>query len=81
MSIMKKSFLAFGLLLAAYNLSLSAQNEIKDHDYLKYVNPFIGTGSVDSLSLSGSNFPGAVYPFGLVQLSPETRNNPEHISQ
>jgi predicted alpha-1,2-mannosidase len=78
MSVMKKTFLAFGLLLAAYNLSLSAQNEINDHDYLKYVNPFIGTGSVDSLSLSGSNFPGAVYPFGLVQLSPDNRDNPDN---
>ena len=46
-------------------------------DYTKYVNPFIGTGSVDSLSLSGSNFPGAAYPFGLVQLSPDTDDNPE----
>lgn len=46
-------------------------------DYTQYVNPFIGTGSVDSLSLSGSNFPGAAYPFGLVQLSPDTDDNPE----
>ncbi len=53
--------------------SLCAQNT----DYVQYVNPFIGTGSVDSLSLSGSNFPGAVYPWGLVQLSPDTRDNPE----
>ncbi|KAF0198570.1 MAG: glycoside hydrolase [Bacteroidetes bacterium] len=46
-------------------------------DYCSFVNPFIGTGSVDSLSLSGSNFPGAVYPFGLVQLSPDTEDSPE----
>ena len=43
----------------------------------KYVNPFIGTGSIDSLSLSGSNFPGAVFPFGFVQLSPDTDAEPE----
>lgn len=46
-------------------------------DYAGFVNPFIGSGSVDSLSLSGSNFPGATYPFGLVQLSPDTDDNPE----
>lgn len=47
-------------------------------DYTSFVNPFIGSGSVDSLSLSGSNFPGATYPFGLVQLSPDTDDNPEN---
>ncbi len=46
-------------------------------DYTKFVNPFIGTGSVDNLSLSGSNFPGACVPFGLVQLSPDTREYPD----
>lgn len=37
-----------------------------------YVNPFIGTGPVDN-SLSGNNYPGATVPFGMVQLSPDTR--------
>lgn len=46
-------------------------------DYTKFVNPFIGTGAVDSVSLSGSNFPGACLPFGLVQLSPDTREYPD----
>lgn len=46
-------------------------------DFTMFVNPFIGTGSVDSLSLSGSNFPGTVIPFGFVQLSPDTKDNPE----
>lgn len=32
-----------------------------------YVNPFIGTGG------AGHTFPGAVVPFGMVQLSPDTR--------
>jgi len=32
-----------------------------------YVNPFIGTGG------TGHTFPGAVVPFGMVQLSPDTR--------
>jgi len=34
-----------------------------------YVNPFIGTGG------HGHTFPGAVAPFGMVQLSPDTRND------
>src|SRR6476620_1418826 len=36
-------------------------------DYTRYVNPFIGTGG------HGHTFPGAVMPFGMVQLSPDTR--------
>lgn len=42
-----------------------------------YVNPFIGTGAVNGSSLSGNNFPGATVPFGMVQLSPDTRNEPD----
>src|SRR6476620_8597423 len=33
----------------------------------EFVNPFIGTGG------HGHTFPGAVVPFGMVQLSPDTR--------
>jgi predicted alpha-1,2-mannosidase len=36
-------------------------------DLTALVDPFIGTGS------DGHTFPGAVYPFGMVQLSPDTR--------
>jgi len=36
-------------------------------DYTRYVNPFIGTGG------HGHTFPGATMPFGMVQLSPDTR--------
>lgn len=36
-------------------------------DYTQYVNPFIGTGG------HGHTFPGATTPFGMVQLSPDTR--------
>ncbi len=35
--------------------------------YARYVNPFIGTGG------TGHTFPGAVVPFGMMQLSPDTR--------
>ena len=36
-------------------------------DLAKYVNPFIGSGG------TGHTFPGPVMPFGMVQLSPDTR--------
>ncbi|WP_445456514.1 GH92 family glycosyl hydrolase [Flavobacterium sp. HNIBRBA15423] len=36
-------------------------------DFAKYVNPFIGTGG------HGHTFPGATVPYGMVQLSPDTR--------
>ena len=39
--------------------------DLKGH-FTKYVNPFIGTNDM------GHTFPGAVVPFGMVQLSPET---------
>ena len=42
-----------------------------------YVNPFIGTGAVNGSSLSGNTYPGATVPFGMVQLSPDTRDEPD----
>src|SRR5687768_7840827 len=36
-------------------------------DLTRHVNPFIGTGG------HGHTFPGAIVPFGMVQLSPDTR--------
>ncbi|HWZ35474.1 MAG TPA: GH92 family glycosyl hydrolase [Mucilaginibacter sp.] len=50
--------------LLAFSLTASAQ---KKKDYTGYVNPFIGTGG------HGHTYPGAVVPFGMVQLSPDTR--------
>ena len=41
-------------------------------DYTIYVNPFIGTQTDSTGALSGSTFPGASVPRGMVQLSPET---------
>jgi predicted alpha-1,2-mannosidase len=52
-----KNFLPALLLLSA---TASSQ-------YHKYVNPMIGTGG------HGHTFPGATTPFGMVQLSPDTR--------
>ena len=42
------------------------------NDYTQYVNPFIGTQTDETGALSGSTFPGATMPQGMVQLSPET---------
>ena len=36
----------------------------------QFVDPFIGTGG------HGHTFPGATYPFGMIQLSPDTRPSP-----
>ncbi len=44
-------------------------------NFTRYVNPFIGTGAVEN-SLSGNCYPGATTPFGAVQLSPDTREQP-----
>jgi putative alpha-1,2-mannosidase len=59
---MRKFFI---FLLSAFCLltSLAAQTR----DYTRWVNPFIGTGG------HGHTFPGATLPFGMVQLSPDTR--------
>ncbi|MEY8868601.1 GH92 family glycosyl hydrolase [Meridianimaribacter flavus] len=39
----------------------------KDKSLISYVNPFIGTGG------HGHTYPGATMPFGMMQLSPDTR--------
>ena len=41
-------------------------------DYTQYVNPFIGTQTDATGALSGSTFPGATMPQGIVQVSPDT---------
>lgn len=56
----------------SFSTSLFAQNlpgNQEDKGVAKYVNPFVGTGG------HGHTFPGAVVPFGMVQLSPDTRND------
>ncbi|MBL7886448.1 MAG: GH92 family glycosyl hydrolase [Flavobacterium sp.] len=55
---MKKLYLFFIVFL---HFTAQAQN------YAQYVNPFIGTGG------HGHTYPGATVPFGMVQLSPDTR--------
>ncbi len=55
-------FVVLSLVLVTF--FTSCKKEIVD-----YVNPFIGTGG------HGHTFPGATLPFGMVQLSPDTRND------
>jgi predicted alpha-1,2-mannosidase len=57
---MKKQVLIFSFILLGFGLA--AQK-----DYTQLVNPFIGTGG------HGHTYPGATMPFGMVQLSPDTR--------
>ena len=44
----------------------SSNTDLENHNILSYVNPLIGTSG------HGHTFPGAAYPFGMVQLSPDT---------
>lgn len=53
------SALAFFIL---FSLIVNAQKQLS-----QYVHPFIGTGG------HGHTFPGAIVPFGMMQLSPDTR--------
>jgi predicted alpha-1,2-mannosidase len=70
MNFNKKDIL-LALCLMASGVLVAAEKSCISH-----VNPFIGTGAVAS-SLSGNNFPGATVPFGMMQLSPDTRNAPD----
>lgn len=46
---------------------LISSMEIYSQNLTQYINPMIGTGG------HGHTFPGTTYPFGMVQLSPDTR--------
>ncbi|MBO4573726.1 MAG: GH92 family glycosyl hydrolase [Bacteroidales bacterium] len=64
---MKK--LTFLLVVALFLTACSSEPEIADsgREPVSYVNVFIGTGG------HGHTYPGATAPFGMVQLSPDTR--------
>lgn len=55
------------ILLIAFFSSAAKIAAQKTKNLAQYINPFIGTGG------HGHTFPGAVLPFGMVQLSPDTR--------
>src|SRR4051812_15114710 len=65
---MKK--LIIGLLLVFSQINLMAQ---KQESFIQYVNPLIGTQKM------GHTYPGATVPFGAVQLSPDTDQQPHNI--
>ena len=59
--------IGLGLLLI-YSFGYKIKKNLKSNtDNTKYVNTFIGTGG------HGHTFPGATTPYGMVQLSPDTR--------
>ncbi len=67
---MKKYFPLFLLLLLfldACKPKPPISSVQKDRQLIDYVNPFIGTGG------HGHTYPGATMPFGMMQLSPDTR--------
>ena len=66
--------ISFFFLFSFFVTGLVAQKSKKD--FTQYVNPFIGSAS-QANSLSGSVFPGACMPFGMVQLSPDNFDAPE----
>ncbi|MBP5396234.1 MAG: glycoside hydrolase family 92 protein, partial [Bacteroidales bacterium] len=65
---MKNIFLSFAILLMGCWATTSAQQ------YSSYVNTMIGTNGM------GHTFPGACYPYGAIQLSPDTDTIPHNIA-
>lgn len=55
------------LLYGCNNSKGNTTNSSKNNTLTTYVNPFIGTGA------HGHTYPGATMPFGMMQLSPDTR--------
>lgn len=60
---MKKALFLLSILFVSLTFSCTKQEK----SILDYVDPFIGTGG------HGHTYPGAAIPFGMVQLSPDTR--------
>ncbi|MCD6201097.1 MAG: GH92 family glycosyl hydrolase [Bacteroidales bacterium] len=66
--IRRKGLGLFLIIVIIAGTSFVSKTGSGDHvDYTSWVDPFIGTGG------HGHTFPGAMVPFGLVQLSPDTR--------
>lgn len=64
---MSKKLFSCCILLTLFNLLAMAQN------FSDKVNPMIGTNGM------GHTFPGACFPFGMVQLSPDTDTIPHNV--
>ncbi|MDR0536532.1 MAG: GH92 family glycosyl hydrolase [Tannerellaceae bacterium] len=63
---MNRSFVNFFAAIALL-ASCVQQKEVADGDIAAYVNPFVG------VDLAGHTYPGAITPFGMVQVSPDTQ--------
>lgn len=61
------------LLILAVFIFLNSISAQTNANYTKYVNPLIGTQKM------GHTFPGATVPFGSVQLSPDTDQQPHNV--
>ena len=66
---MKRISNLFPGVIIAVMLSLTGCSGDQTVDNARYVDPFIGTAA------HGHTFPGAVVPFGMVQLSPDNGRN------
>jgi putative alpha-1,2-mannosidase len=62
-----RSVLRGVIIIVALCSAFEASAQKKKSDLTRFVDPFIGTGG------HGHTYPGAVAPFGMVQLSPDTR--------
>ncbi len=70
---MKKLIIALSCLITYHLVAQDSMTAEDNFDFTKLVNPFIGTKNM------GHTYPGATYPFGMVQLSPETAQEPMFI--
>ena len=61
------SMMLLSILIISCTKSSNVTQAKKDTSLTSYVNPFIGTGG------HGHTYPGATLPFGMMQLSPDTR--------
>ena len=61
------SFVAAFSMLLSLSCNRPSPAVATDDDLARFVNPFVGTGA------HGHTYPGAALPFGMVQLSPDTR--------
>ena len=63
----KSLFFIISLLFFSCTRESKTTNTLSEKKLINYVNPFIGTGG------HGHTYPGATMPFGMMQLSPDTR--------
>jgi predicted alpha-1,2-mannosidase len=71
LKVMLKPLLALCFTLAIFNTIATSQRS--GSNLIQYVNPLIGTQRM------GHTYPGATIPFGAVQLSPDTDEQPHNI--